>query len=171
MNRSAAATLGFTWCLCFSQLAFSQWQTAADTPPGMAESIEVAMVGNQTGDSFQVYRNTEGEIRAVLILRDGFETFDQSSCPTYRIDNAESTSVTVAAETCRLEARRAHFSLGKVADGTVHSDTLVALQDGTEIEFMVHLRALGYRATRFTLSRSKKILATAIGSDIVILPR
>ena len=160
-------SIGIGYC-CFPLVVNAQWETIAETPPGMAESVQVAAVNNSDGDSLQVYRNTTDDVRAVLVLREGFEVFDLRSCPTYRVDERASTSVTLGPEPCLIEARKAHFNLGVVIGEAVLSDALLEVMNGSRIEFMVHLDGLGYRATRFTLSRSKKVLGKAIGPGVEV---
>lgn len=149
--------------------ARAQWEVTTENVPEMNHPVAVARVTNDSAHSLRIYRNEAGVVRGIFTIRDGFDELAAGSCPTYRIDENRPVSVTLGDDWCRLEPRRALFSLGRVEGGRIRSDALLELMNGTRILFRYHLDSVGYRETEFTLLHSKQALTEIIGYDVVVV--
>ena len=147
----------------------AQWNVVEETVPESDEPLTLAMVANDSGHSLRIYVDSDNRVRGIFQIRDGFDTIAESSCPTYRIDHWQPAVLTSGEDWCRLEPKRAYFTLGILDGETIRSTPLIHLMNGTFIMFRYHLASLGYRETRFTLSGSKQALYDALGGNVTVV--
>lgn len=149
--------------------AHAEWEVYAETPEGVEFPTSVAIIFDSSGNSLRIYRDDDQTVRGIFTIRDGFDTFADSGCPTYQVDAKAPANVRFDDNGCQLEAKRAHFTLGEVADGIVSSRALVRLLNGREVAFRYRLHGVGYRETRFTLEGLRFAVDQALGPDGVVI--
>ena len=140
--------------------ALAQWRVAKEKPAGIGKSINVAMVGNDSGHSLRLFNGETQNVRGIFTIGDGFDTMDPGVCPTYRVDNREPRRVTFEEGRCRILPKQAEFTLGKTGQG--RNRKLHRIMNGSNIVFRYRLGGGNYRETRFTLRGSKYALTTAV---------
>jgi len=138
----------------------AQWRVVAEVPAGLETPTEIAMVENDSGHSLRIYRDAQ-DVRGVFAIRGGFDTVNEDSCPTYRVDDRRPARLSYQKESCRIDGKRVHFTLGDPA--APRNGELRQLMNGSSIVIRYRLRAGHYRETEFTLLHSKYALGTAVG--------
>jgi hypothetical protein len=140
--------------------ALAQWRVAQETPTGSNFQIDVATIENDSGHKLRLFNDESQNVRAIFTIRNGFDTIDPGVCPTYRVDQREAKRVTFEQDGCRILAKQAEFTLGKVGQG--RNSDLHRIMNGSNIVFRYRLGGGNYRETSFTLRGSKYALTTAI---------
>lgn len=157
--RVATRVLGALGIL-LAGTAGAQWRVAQDTPNGVTDRIDIAVVENDSGHSLQLYSDDTRNVRGIFTIRDGFDTIDPAGCPTYRVDEREPERVGFGDERCRVAPKQAEFTLGKSGQG--RNRQLRRIMNGSSLVFRYRLGNGAYRETRFTLRGSKYALTTAL---------
>ena len=165
-----ALAMAGLWLASVSTPAIAQWRAVSERPAGADPKLFIAVIENVAGYALHVFRDSNDTIRAIFALREGFGSLAQSSCPTYVIDHETPQVARFESERCRLDARRAHFSLGRVDRHEVRSNGLLMLMNGSRLLFRFHLTGLGYQEALFTLRGSKQALNLAIGTEVAVVP-
>lgn len=150
----------------------AQWDIAKEPVPHSAQAqvqVPVAVVRNELGHTLKVYIDDAGVVRGMFTINGGFDALATSICPTYRVDERQPRVVGNGGAACQIEAKRAHFTLGKQQGGQVQSTELHRLMNGTAILFSYQLDEVGYRESSFSLRRSKFAVRGAIGRGVKIV--
>jgi len=161
---------GWLWLLLvLPGAAAAQWDIVEEPVPGGGGApVRVAKVENDSGHVLRIYLD-EGAVVGVFALREGFDRLAAESCPTYRVDDREPVPLASLDGGCRIDGKSARFVLGREHEGTIRSEPLHRLMNGTAIVFRYRMAALGYRQTEFSLNRSKYAVRGAVGRDIDIV--
>ncbi len=141
-------------------LAGAQWHVTESGTTGSDVVASVASVDDPAGNSLRVRRDGNGNLVAEVVLAPGLDAF--ASCPTLLIDSRPPVVVSDPGGACRLAARSARFTLGRVIDAEVVSPITLALMNGKQLRFLVRLREGGYRRIDFSLRGSKQALVAAL---------
>ena len=82
-------------------------------------SSPVAYAESDTGQRVEIYIGDRSTVLLRLILGAGFETFAESSCPTFQIDRREPMHHFEVGYYCAVVAKRATFLLGQINDSAI----------------------------------------------------
>jgi len=143
-----------------NQPVFAQWRVTQDTPAGVDNRIDVAIIANDSGHQLRLYNDEAQNVRGIFTIRDGFDTIDPAVCPTYSVDEREPKRVTFEGEHCHILPRQTEFTLGK--SGLVANRDLRRIMNGSNIVFRYRMQRGNYRETTFTLRGSKYAVTTAM---------
>ncbi len=151
-----------------SMATAAEWAVYAEAPHGVEFPSAVAIVFDGNGNSFRIYADDENTVRGIFSIRDGFDTFADSACPTYQVDAKPPLMLRFRDNSCRLEGKRAHFTFGVIEEATIRSRSLKQLLSGSEVAFRYKLHGVGYRETRFSLEGLRAAMDESLDSVAVI---
>ena len=140
----------------------AQWSIENDD-----DNTAVALVRNDSGDEFRLWRNGDG-IEATLTLHQGLASMSADGCPSFRIDDHPPRVGAGEGEVCVIEGRTATFVLATAQGDEVRSAMLMEFINGATLHFIYHLEGTGYRETLFTLQGSKQSITAAIGNGVTV---
>ncbi len=129
----------------------------------------VAYVNNNSGQRVEVYVGDRSTVFLRFVLGPGFETFAESSCPTFQIDQRKPMHHFEVGYRCAVVAKRATYLLGQIDDSEITSLILHRFMNGNQVTFRYTIKSGQYRQLSFSLASSKQALTHALGSDIRIL--
>lgn len=159
-NRSIVAIVFILACTS----ANAAWR-AADTTA--ENKYPLAYVVNDAGEKTELYVDAD-TIYLRLNLSNGFESFPQSNCPTFQIDQRTPLHHFEIGPTCVVEDKRATYTLGKLKQRQIKSLILHRIMNGNVLIFRYTIKNGQYREARFSLSRSKAAFKTALGYNPTI---
>ena len=141
-----------------------EWQLIKQSVPFSADSsTDVGMVVSETGDNLRVYVDDVGDVRGLLSLRTGFESFVGGVCPTYQVDDGDPLIVGRADSGCVVDTDQTLFIFGRKANRRVRSTALYRIMNGRKVVFRFQLQSVGCREVVFSLRRSKHAVEGAVG--------
>lgn len=147
-------------------VAAAQWSVELEPVAEGQPERRVAVGRNRQGDSLRIGLGGDELVQAVFSLRPGLSAL-ASGCPSYRVDDKDPRALVVNGGLCRAEGRSVIFSLGHVTGGTIDSESLLELMNGSRIRFIYHLHGAGYDQATFSLSGSKQAINDVLGGVTV----
>lgn len=155
--------------LGLSLAAAAQWHMvdasgAGDQDP--AAPAATAEVRNPGGYRLQIQRDADNTVHGYFELGTAFDVFTDDGCPTLSVDGHRPINLFQHARSCTASGNRVAFTLGSIEDQQIESEVLVQLMNGNQLLLRYPLRDVGYRETRFTLSRSKQVLSELLGENV-----
>ena len=147
----------------------AEWRVLNHGDQDIDSVASIAYSLNESGYTFQIYRDSRNAIRSRFTLSKGLLEFSDGSCPTYQIDRGTPSNRSVNDADCLLEKNWAEFILGHVDGSNISSSTLLALMNGIAINFRFRLSSGDYRETKFSLQGSKRAMMATFGEDIQVI--
>jgi hypothetical protein len=166
----------FTFIIALSVHAFAwaDWGTEERIDAMTDEVKKTAIVKNELGHTFSVYRiSPGGEVWGNFALSDGrFDQVDWEKPPIYRVDKEEPTNLErmkkmqemgLGIHAYEWEPKWVNFLIwhGKADEGVAND--LVQLMEGQKVVFRYYLSTGGYKDTTFTLKGAASAISHAIG--------
>jgi len=148
-----------------AQAAMAAWTNRVRDEPGLNP---VAAAANKTGQRAEIFLGDQQIIYLRLELGAGFETFAESNCPTFQIDDRKPMHHFEVGTRCKIAAKRATFLLGQIDNVEVESLILHRIMNGNKVTFRYTVNNGQYRQAAFSLRGSKQALKSALGSDLRI---
>lgn len=145
------------------------WEVVKESLSAVEATKDVARVENDEGHMLKIYRDGNDVVHGDFYLKPGLAVMDDRSCPTYRIDGQDPFLARFGGESCRMQARAAVFTLGRVEGTELRSVPVMELMNGTRLKFIYHTKQAGYRETEFTLRGSKQALNAALGPGVRVV--
>ncbi len=146
--------------------AMAAWTTRAPDESGLDP---VAYIANDAGQRAEVFLVDGDIVYLRLVLGEGFETFAESSCPTFQIDKRIPMHHFAVGQRCAIAAKNATIQLGKIVDREIESLVLHRFMNGNRVTFRYTIHNGQYREASFSLRSSKQALLHAIGADSRVL--
>lgn len=156
-----------------SQVA-ADWKVDSHVDAMTDETKKKAIVENERGHSFYIYRLSEGGPvwGNFSLSKKMFEQVDWKKPPIYRIDKNEPVNLAKMKETQEMglgiqayewEPKWVNFLIwhGKTDEGIANN--LVQLMEGNKVVFRYYLSTGGYKDTSFSLEGADSAISEAIG--------
>jgi hypothetical protein len=166
--------LVFMLCFCAPSIALADWKVEKRVDPMTDEVKKTAVVKNELGHTFSIYRLSEGgPVWGNFALSEGmFDQVDWKKPPLYRIDKNEPEDLSrmkkmqdmgLGIHAYEWEPKWVNFLIwhGKEDEGIAKS--LVQLMEGKTVVFRYYLSTGGYKDTSFSLKGAAPAIAEAIG--------
>jgi hypothetical protein len=141
------------------------WETRARTADDRPGANPVAYAEIEGGYRTQIFLDTEQNIYLTVILGNGVESFAQTSCATFQIDDRKPMHFFNAGDGCIVEDRAITYLLGQIENHQFKSLIMHRLMNGSRLAFRFTTKNGRYREIVFPLQRSKQALKQAIGFD------
>ena len=125
----------------------------------------VAYAKSEAGQRVEVFIGDRSTVFLRLVLGAGFETFAESSCPTFQIDQRKPMHHFEVGYHCAVVAKRTTYLLGQINDSEITSLILHRFMNGNQATFRYTIKSGQYRQVSFSLGSSKQALRHALGSD------
>lgn len=146
--------------------ALAQWTVdKARSSTDQTRTARHAVVRSKDGHAFRIYLDTVDKVWAELVLPSGLTRLAAHGCPTYRIDEGDSKTGKSPDGTCDIRGRTVRFEIGELRDARVRSSVLSGLMNGSRLEVVFHLDALGYESAKFSLRGSKQAINRILGGN------
>lgn len=152
--------------LLSSHGAMSAWSTRDQEELG---SNPLAYATSASGQVAEIFVGDGNTVFLQLILGEGFETFAESKCPTFQIDDRQPMHHFEVGGRCTIADKRVKYRLGQIVDTEITSLILHRLINGNRVTFRYVVKSGQYRQASISLGSSKQALAQALGSDTRIL--
>jgi hypothetical protein len=151
--------------LAGTQAAMAAWTTRARDEAGLKP---VAVATNKTGQRAEIFLGDQLTIYLRLELGAGFETFAETNCPTFQIDDRKPMHHFEIGGRCAIAAKKATFMLGRIENSEIKSLILHRFMNGNKVTFRYTVNNGQYRQAAFSLRASKQALKNALGFDLRI---
>ena len=151
---------------CGHHNAMAAWITRDQSELGLNP---VAYATATTGQRAEIFVGKSSTIFLRLVLGAGFETFTESNCPTFQIDDRKPMHHFEVGDSCAIVAKRVTYMLGQIVEQEITSLILHRFMNGNQVTFRYTVKNGQYRQASFSLDNSKQALMRALGSDIRIL--
>ena len=147
--------------------ALGQWTVdKTATPAGQADARACARVHSKKGHTLRIYLDAANKVWAELVLPSGLSQFASRGCPTYWIEEGTAHTGTSPGGACEVRGRAVRFELGELQEKRVRSAVLSKIMNGSYLEMVFHLHALGYERARFSLRGSKQAINRMLGGKV-----
>jgi hypothetical protein len=146
----------------------AQWAVGTETEVQGDQPARIAYTRNQDGYTLEIYRDAADTVRSRFIVKEGLLKLEEKSCPTYQIDNGMPNNGSIDGAPCLSNDKWAEYIFGRIQDESINSSVLMALMDGITLTFRFRLENGDYRETRFSLSGSKRSMASVIGEQVIV---
>ena len=153
-------------CLLGTHSAMATWTVHDQEELGLNP---VASAESANGERVEIFLGDRNIVYLHLQLGAGFETFFESNCPTFQIDDRKPMHYFEVGYRCVIVAKRATYLLGRIIDQEITSLVLHRFMNGNRVSFRYSVKNGQYRQTNFSLGSSKQALTRALGSDTRIL--
>lgn len=166
--------LVFMISLAFHSAVLASWKVDESVDPMTDEVRKTAIVENDLGHTFSVYRISEGgPVWGNFALSDGmFDQVDWEKPPIYRVDKNEPTNLArmkklqemgLGIHAYEWEPKWVNFLIwhGKENEGMANG--LVQIMEGEKVVFRYYLSTGGYKDTTFPLKGASSAISDAIG--------
>ena len=137
--------------------------------PTELEGNPVAYATSATGQRAEILMGDRNTVILRLRLSAGFETFAESNCPTFQIDDRKPMHHFEVGHHCAIVAKRTTYLLGQIIDSEITSVILHRFMNGNQVTFRYTVKSGQYRQASFSLNSSKQALTRALGSDTSVL--
>jgi len=148
---------------------FAAWNVTTQSGQEGDEQITFAYSTNESGYTFEIYRDSIDSIRARFNLAGSILQLAEKSCPTYQVDRGFPQNRSVYDAPCISSDQWAEYILGHVVNRQISSTLLLALMNGMNISFRFILENGDYRETSFSLQGSRNAITQAIGQENNVL--
>ena len=129
----------------------------------------VAYAESATGEQVEIFLGDRSTVYLRFVLGTGFETFSESNCPTFQIDDRKPMHHFEVGYRCAIVAKRATYLLGPIIDQEISSLILHRFMNGNQVSFRYTVKNGQYRQADFSLGSSKQALTHALGANTRIL--
>ena len=153
-------------CLLGTHSAMATWTVRDQEALGLNP---VAYAQSANGERVEIFLGDGSVVYLRLQLGAGFETFSESNCPTFQIDDRKPMHHFDVGYRCAVVAKRATYLLGPIVDQEITSLVLHRFMNGNQVSFRYTVKNGQYRQSNFSLGSSKQALTRALGSDTRIL--
>lgn len=100
----------------------------------------------------------------------GFSGLARTSCPTFQVDDRLPLHHFEIGAACEVEAGGARYRLGPIRDGLHVSLVTHRLMNGGTVAFRFLTEDGAYHESTFALTRSKRAVAAALGTETRVEP-
>ncbi len=145
--------------------AGERWTTETGNP---AAPRPQATVTNPHGDKLLVFADQDGHIMTQFNSASPV-SLNQTSCPTFQIDQRQPPHSFPVGQRCRVEGHQALVEIAALSGRTLESRVLYEFINGSRIAFRFTTQDGAYHERSFSLSRSKQAIAKALGDNLEIL--